>query len=274
MLNGRKRNWLVKWLFLGAVTALALSAQTLSFVNYTDPAISPNIVVDDYWELHITGAAAGAEIKLAYTLNGGSIGYFTEGYADANGNFQDLQEVTSASLGYWTNVWYVNTVQVGPEFDYEVIDKPTGLLVLSSAVASPSCNEDGILISVHLQITGASGSVVLPNSNVSLEPYESDTFYSPSGTITSAYSGDVGPNSWSQSSKYADSNAEFYDVPVGTCVPSPYGFTGYRFGQQDLDIVIGNDSYPVRPTQYWYGTATGYNTGSVYNSNGDVYVTN
>ncbi len=66
------------------------------------PAISPNIVVDDYWELHITGAAAGAEIELAYTLNGGSIGYFTEGYADANGNFQDLQEVTSASLGYWT----------------------------------------------------------------------------------------------------------------------------------------------------------------------------
>lgn len=277
MLNGWKCSRM-KLLILGLVIFLApLSAQTLTYANTSNSAITPDIVVGDSWTLTIANAARNASVVLQFTKNGGTVQYYQVGTTDAvYGNFYDTQPVTSGSLGTYTNVWLVNGVQLGTNYNYEVIDAPTALTVNSVSVASPSCpsftyGPNGFFISIKFQITGASGTLVLPNYDLLLEPYEYYTLYNQDGSTKGVGSGDIGASGtlWSPpSAQYASNSATYYDIPLGLCATYTYG--SWLWANQSTYIFIGSSRYSVRPNQQWTSTGTGSNTGSVSSSYGDI----
>ena len=147
-----------------------LSAQTFSWGNSTDTSITPNFVAGDYWALNLSGAAAYAEIKLGYILNGGSVQYYTQGYADASGNYTANAQETTASLGSWQVTWYVNNVSVG-YYTFEVIRLPSQLGVVSSSPSDcPGAYPYGVEGSIDYDIEDSGGNLVTSN-NITLFPY-------------------------------------------------------------------------------------------------------
>lgn len=190
------------------------------------------------------------------------------------------------SLGTWTNVWLVGGVQVGIEYTYEVIDKPTGLTVQSAGLANPNCSLDGVWIDVIYKITGASGQITMFNTNLLFEPWEDVTFYNTNNqVIPPLKSNAVGGSgtAWSPpSAQYAPTDgsghAFFHDIPVGTC--PAFTYSNWDFGKQVLSMKVvsaGSGSagtqYLSLLTQFWIASSSGPGAGSIHNNIGTVSVT-
>jgi hypothetical protein len=76
---------------------------SLTWGNTSNSAITPDMVVEDYWTLSISGAAPSAPIVLALTKNGGALQYYTLAYTDGNGNYSRSEQVFNDSVGTYTN---------------------------------------------------------------------------------------------------------------------------------------------------------------------------
>jgi len=276
MLNEWNRSRM-KLLILGLVIVLApLSAQTLTWGNVSDPTITPNFVVGDSWTLTISGAAANASIVLQFTKNGSSVQYYTVGTTDSSGNYTSTQLVTNGSWGTYTNVWLVNGVQLGQQYNYEVIYEPGALSVYSSGVANPNCaylgGDYGVLAAITYSITNSGGNLVSEqDGNIPMLPYYSFIYYNFAGQVTGSGQANVGGHGapWS-SNEYANtSNGRFLYIPIGYCDTSSYpDFLGES---ENLTIIIGNTYYPVR-SQTWSMYSNTIDHGTISNSVGDVTV--
>lgn len=141
---------------------MPLSAQSLSWGNTTDYAITPNFVSGDYWTLQITGATPNAAIVLQYTFNGGPTEYYTLASTDSSGNYNTSEQETNSNLGQWTAIWLVGAVQLGPEYDFEVIRLPDKIAVVTQGPYAPCGGSEpyGLIGTVDFTLQDADGEDV------------------------------------------------------------------------------------------------------------------
>lgn len=97
-----------------------------------------------------------------------------------------------------------------------------------------------------------------PINSSSMIPHEKGTFFS--GT---PYDSDIGPVSgYPTSGKYTASDGTFHDVPLGVCGT---GVFGPLTATQNITIVVGTNSYPVR-SQTWTASGTSAGHGNIKNA--------
>jgi hypothetical protein len=228
----------------------------------------------DTTQVQITGAAANALVQLKYAQNG-TPGTWSAGYTNSSGDWTYSDEQGGSKIGTWTEQWNVGGVNVGPMFNFSIVDKPSSLTVLSVVEANPDCgsplqeaNPYGSYAGVQYQIKGQSGGSFKPLS-LNAEPWEDDTTYNQNGTINQMTSGSVGGGvraSWTPpDTTYASSTGTYWDMPIGLC--GPFTVLAWYWGLQVISIKIGNEKYTVR-TSNWTSMVTGIlheNT-----TNGDV----
>jgi hypothetical protein len=247
------------WLFLGVVIFLApLSGQSLSWENSTDVAITPQMVVGDYWTLTISGAAANAAIVLQYTENGGSTQYFTlADTTDGSGNYSGSAQVSNASLATWTNTWYVGGVQLGPTYDYAVIRLPSQLgVAITSHSDCAGSYPYGVVGSIDYDIEDSGGNLVA-SSNIILYPY----FAWNGGGAVAVASASTGANSY----------GVFTYSPIFLC--STATFSSMLYGSEILYVKIGSSTiYDQVRSQSWYASSSGYQHGDLTNTT-DITIT-
>jgi hypothetical protein len=240
---------------LGSKTVTGVYAATLTWGNSSNTVITPNIVVGDYWALSISGAAPSASIDLHLTENGGSMQVYHLANAGSNGQYNQSAQVTSASVGTYTNQWYVGGVPVGLEYDYEVIYKPEALSLVSTPYVEANCTPSqggtyGILGGVVWKFQDSAGNPVT-SSNIVLYPYATYN-NGPLQQVTSS------PNGAEQSTGIFD----FY--PIGHCASGPYS------GAQEANLIyakIGVSTiYDLVRNQTWTASSNAPNTGILFNS--------
>lgn len=245
-------------------STLSLSAQSLTLSNVSNPMIGPSAVVGDTTTISISGAASNALVTLYYSQDFGS-GLFNAGYTDGSGSFQISQVQDSSKIGIWSEQWTVGGANVGPNLNFEIVDKPTSLgpavVTASSPTACTSPYVYGPSTDIQYQIVGSTGrSESNPISGLSLmlEPFENVVFYFLDGTPPRSKSGDIGPATGftPPSSQYATSSGIFHDVPVSFCGNG--AFAPYHGSDQTISILIGMTKYPVRSQSF---TASGTSPG-------------
>lgn len=228
---------------------------TLTWGNSSNTVITPNIVVQDYWALSISGAAPYASIDLHLTENEGSMQVYHLANAGSNGQYNQSAQVTSASVGRYTNQWYVGGVPVGSEYDYEVIYKPESLSLYSTPYVDANCTPAqggtyGILGGVVWKIQDSAGNTVT-SRNIVLYPYA--TYNSgPYQQVTSA------PNGADQSTGVFD----FY--PFGYCGTGP--FTGAQEANSIYAKIGISTIYDLVRHQIWTASSNAPDTGILFNS--------
>ncbi|HEV2303944.1 MAG TPA: hypothetical protein VGR93_00360, partial [Candidatus Acidoferrales bacterium] len=146
---------------------------------------------------------------------------------------------------------------------------PTSLQVLSSPVISmtyiQNCGDSsyGIAIAIHYQVLDQNGqtmnasnmepqeeivNVVINGQHIKPDPFPNWV--------------DLYPTTYPSSSKYTDSNGQFYDAPFGSCNNSQ-GFV--LTNTQYLSILLNGTRYSVR-TNSWEIDSSSSGHGSVTNS--------
>jgi hypothetical protein len=175
-LKNKRVNALLRILLFGVVLAVNLSGQSLTWGNTSNVAITPQLVVGDYWTLNITGAAPSAAVVLQYTENGGPVSYFTLGYTNGSGNYFESEQETNASVGVWTANWFVGGTQLGSEYDFEVARWPDHLEAVASTIGGSTCPEPltyGVIASFDFQSKDSTGAdVVTHNAQVQMHLIE------------------------------------------------------------------------------------------------------
>jgi hypothetical protein len=229
----------------------------LSWGNSSNSAITPNIVVDDYWTLNISGAPPSVSVVLALTKNGGSLQYTTVGNTDGSGNYYQTAQVTNGSLGTYTNQWYAGGIAAGSEYDYEVIRRPSQLsVVLASGSNCVGGYPYGVLGSIDYDIEDSGGNLVTSNS-VILYPY----FNWNSGGTQPVSSASGGANSY----------GVFTYSPLYYCSTAAYGATA--IGSEILYAKIGVSSvYETVRSQSWTASSSAPDSGALYNGT-DIDIT-
>lgn len=242
------------------------SATTAVYENLSNPAISPNSVVGDTLHLTVTGAPNSTVTSDTPAQNGIPAGHWVVGTTDANGVW--TTGGPTHDLGQWSVTYSVAGVAAAAN-GFEVIDKPTGLTVISVNLSSAQCStgRSGALGNVRYQITGASGN--LRSTVVPLTPFESGTIApvvvnGTQVTSSSSYSGNVcSPSNFVADCQNpnAASDGTFNDDPIGTCIPfSTFTQTGTT---QNYSIIVGNARYPVHSHTWTFtGNGFGHGTGS------------
>jgi hypothetical protein len=260
--------------------AVPIAAQTLSLNNTAnaaldDPNTGADFVVLDTFSVQISGAATMSPVTVTEYKDGILVaqGYSNGWQTDINGDFTLPGTEYGSDIGEYTQMWYVNGIQVGNTLDFEVIPRPGSLSVSSATVASPNCSYPqnvGVLADVRYNILGIENGGVNIQTSVLMEPYEDGEAYGNNGVDIGSYSSDIGPKSgYSDSSQYAAVDGTFHDVPLGGCFGFPFG--NGAGATQDISIYIGNNNYDVRPNQRWYFSGSSQGHGSVTNDN-DVSV--
>ena len=249
---------------LSSTTVTGSYSISLSWGNSSDSAITPNMVALDYWTITISGAPASAPIVLTSTYDGGTPYNYTLGYTTVSGTYSQTAQVTSSSVGTYTNSWAVGGIAAGPpQYDYEIIFTPTALSVYAMGTATPNCGSTptagpyGVVGSVTYQIkTIDDGNVTEQNGNIPMEPY----FDFGDGKYTVGR----GSTTYWPSSFYANtSNGRFLYIPIGICGTGT--FAPYEFTDETLYIGIGSVYYTVR-SQSWTGYSDGYEEGEIQNT--------
>jgi hypothetical protein len=281
-------------LLVAGCSVFTLTAQSISVGNVNNSLISPDGVVGDAYQVTITGAARNALVQLNFTHNG-SPGVWYAGFTDDSGYWTNTSAPgDSTSIGFWTEQWSVGGVNIGPEYDFVIIDQPTSLRVLSVAASSPdSCGNPwfvpadhtyGPSATIKYQIVGSTGADLSSvGIRVGLIPYEKNTRYNQDGTIHSMDEGNVGTDNpayspnlrifadypWRPpSAQSAASDGTYYDVPVGICANGVFGL--FKYATQAISIIIGLRNYPVG-TVDWSGVAITPGHGSLRGTNGVSY---
>ncbi len=62
---------------------------------------------------------------------------------------------------------------------------------------------------------------------------------------------DVGPSSYPGTSKYADSNGQFWDAPMGDCANVAFSASW----TQPISILVGSSRYTVRTNKWQWAMA-------------------
>lgn len=101
---------------LGSKTVTGGYSITLTWGNTSNSAITPSFVVDDYWQLNISGAPAGASIVWAFIENGVGWQYYTLANTDSSGNYSQSAQETLGSLGIYRGQWQVNGQNINSEY--------------------------------------------------------------------------------------------------------------------------------------------------------------
>jgi hypothetical protein len=118
--------------------------------------------------------------------------------------------------------------------------------VLSSNIisfAAAGCGSTfnyGIELAIKYQVLDQSGNALASSK---MEPQEKDLNLIINGTKypdDTAW-GDLGPSAYAGTSKFTDSNGQFLDAPVGSCVQAPFTQTD----TQVISILMNGTRYPV-----------------------------
>jgi hypothetical protein len=115
--------WYVAGVPVGTVFFTVSAVQTVQMFNITRPG-NPNFVVGDTWKVTLTGAP-NQPVTAAGTANGVAWGPVNEGQSDGGGNFSATGVFGGASIGNYTETWYIAGGQVGPTLSFKVNAVPT-----------------------------------------------------------------------------------------------------------------------------------------------------
>ena len=246
---------------LSTTTVTGSYSISLSWGNSSNSLITPNFVVGDYWTLNISGAPANAPIVWAFSLNHGTVEYYTLGYTNSSGAYTQSAQETTGSLGVYSGQWQVGSVNVNSAYPFEVIRLPDHLTVATNGATiiggCPSPLDYGILIHINYTIVDSGGSAVTSASNVGLYPYYA---FGGGGSqpVTSAATG-ANP-----------ADGTFVYSPLGACEDTAYSLETVS---DILWIRIENSGvYDLVRSQTWNATSSAVGGGHLYNSNppGDV----
>jgi hypothetical protein len=111
---------------------------TVTTLNTSNTALGVNLVVGDAKTTTITGAAPNAPVSVHAFNNGADVGSATVGTTNAQGGFTVTGHAVAGSIGSHMDIWSVSGAEVG-RMEYQVIDKPTSLGVLSVGLAPVQC---------------------------------------------------------------------------------------------------------------------------------------
>lgn len=134
---------IAKFVALVCGIAPALQAQTATITDQNNAAISPSSVVGDPVAVNITGAPPNYLVALNYTYNGGSPQIWYAGYTNASGDWSTVADAPTDQIGVWTEQWAVgpdtsSLTNIGPNWNFEIFDKPTSLMIDSGVGVSAS----------------------------------------------------------------------------------------------------------------------------------------
>jgi hypothetical protein len=116
--------------------------------------------VGDGFILTITGGAPNATVSVAWAHNGSGGGPGPFGTTDGSGTFQVAGTMDLASVGAWTQTWYVAGVQVTPTLVFVVAPGPS--ITLTNLTRPGDTN---FLVNDHVSLNVTGG---LPNASVTV----------------------------------------------------------------------------------------------------------
>lgn len=137
---------------LGMVTAIQLTAQTVTQTNNSNPAISPNLVIGNSFTVTVHGDP-GLQVATDSIL-----GHFVDGTTDGNGNWTG--NGTAANVGNWSLTYSVGGVAAAPSPLNFQVDGPANMVVTRDVLGKCNSCTTTVVRDVTYQVFKLSGSNV------------------------------------------------------------------------------------------------------------------